>query len=774
MAGVRHSSEILMELEDGTQDLIALCKPVLPGLRIKDRESYGVLYLQCFIANEIVSYLILNRIADDENEAVEMLQKLHESGIFLQMVPGQHFQNKYLLFQLNMGHEIVRSLGRLEMCSGNEKEQTFKYVLLNTHDTCVGMSDWLEKKGGFIGGYDFQYFRVMATERKVGFRVGWFEDEVSLKAKGYFDSDEILMVDYMKSKCTIVVSLTTSKRKLYFRVQDDTRKFVLWHRILQKFARIPCAKYVLEKSGVGHVLSDKEFTLLLTHCEIVKVKMGTVISGKGLNIIGKGMIGVFATGENKTMKFFCHRPENSIIGCSVDLNKGFAWKALEDCLLLSVHPKKFKQLTSKQPRIMQKIEQLYNEAILTCLKSNPIFRELSESNRARLKLILKLRKYEKNEMIYRQGVKGASIYILLKGAVVESHYYMNTQKESLIREFSPGETFGEICILHPGSTRECSALSTADSLVLELEAEDLRAFFQYSGLNMAQLISPYLIQVVQRSNIPFLSHFTFKKLRELIKRSQLEYYDEKEVVYSKGDKADRFYLALSGSLAVEDGKNVWPSIYFGEKALALHNYRRQETVICQVSTCLLTIDRDTFKHLYGIGTAELATAEIQISERNCEIRSILYHPKGIQIFETYLDGEGGKYFITAWKEMKAFRMFATPIDLNVKRRNEIQQKAEDLLKRCFSEDRKECTIKKSLLTEIQKEVELKEAHAATFVRAELHLMDIMSRTYLEGFKRSMPFFNFLKMIKSSLLMDVREIQLKMLVCGSRSKVFSRS
>jgi CRP-like cAMP-binding protein len=72
-----------------------------------------------------------------------------------------------------------------------------------------------------------------------------------------------------------------------------------------------------------------------------------------------------------------------------------------------------------------------------------------------------------------------------------------------------------------------------------------------------------------------------------------------EVLFRKGDVADRLYLLASGRVEfVEIGSSVGPGMVFGEIAFFAPHGRRTLTARCAEDSAVLSVDHDTVRQIY--------------------------------------------------------------------------------------------------------------------------------------------------------------------------------
>lgn len=108
------------------------------------------------------------------------------------------------------------------------------------------------------------------------------------------------------------------------------------------------------------------------------------------------------------------------------------------------------------------------QAILTVLKSIPVFRDLSARELATIEKTLHKRLYDAGEIIFNQGVPGAGMYIIIEGEVAIIHE--ETGQE--LARLGEREFFGELALLEE-APRSATAVARTKTIVLGFFQSDL-------------------------------------------------------------------------------------------------------------------------------------------------------------------------------------------------------------------------------------------------------------------------------------------------------------
>mmetsp|Transcript_26361 Transcript_26361/g.36482 ORF Transcript_26361/g.36482 Transcript_26361/m.36482 type:complete len:303 (+) Transcript_26361:264-1172(+) len=262
--------------------------------------------------------------------------------------------------------------------------------------------------------------------------------------------------------------------------------------------------------------------------------------------------------------------------------------------------------------------------------------------------------------------------------------------------------------------------------------------------------------------------------RKLAKQVRMETFGAEEVVYSKGDEGDRFYMIAAGEIKVSGDSQTVRTLtrggYFGHLAVITENLRT-ETCKASERTLLLSVDKQTFRKLVGADAEGLALLELRISREQCTVRSVLHCPKALELLEDFLGERQGrgraggagetkrnsrkKTLLDTWRELRAFRTWACPLDAAVEDPEDelVEQRCEEIANSLLifpnatnEEKRSDFELPLAVQQEVFSEIEEKRTSAATFVDAETYIIDLISKRYLCAFKSSPQFRELLETV----------------------------
>lgn len=112
------------------------------------------------------------------------------------------------------------------------------------------------------------------------------------------------------------------------------------------------------------------------------------------------------------------------------------------------------------------------------LKENILFQDLTKKQLKFVANIVHLRKYRKDETIFRQGEIGVGMYIILQGAVditVEENQAPEAshRQEVVMTKLGPGDFFGEISLVEEGGRRSATAAAKDKTTLIGFFKPDL-------------------------------------------------------------------------------------------------------------------------------------------------------------------------------------------------------------------------------------------------------------------------------------------------------------
>ena len=120
-----------------------------------------------------------------------------------------------------------------------------------------------------------------------------------------------------------------------------------------------------------------------------------------------------------------------------------------------------------------------DERVKNVLSTNTLFGKLPEAEVNHLSGYVKVAEYKAGKSLFRQGNKGASMFILMEGLLNSEVKYQEILDSILHESIQPTEHFGEECVLGP-NVRAATVKAVTDCLVVEISA---KAIMEVAGRN---------------------------------------------------------------------------------------------------------------------------------------------------------------------------------------------------------------------------------------------------------------------------------------------------
>jgi CRP-like cAMP-binding protein len=148
------------------------------------------------------------------------------------------------------------------------------------------------------------------------------------------------------------------------------------------------------------------------------------------------------------------------------------------------------------------------------LARHPLFRKLSQAEKAQLFKRMREEVVGANVLIFQQDTQGDSLYVLIEGEVIITREI----EGNIIPLFTvkPGESFGELALLYPG-TRLVTARTSAPSTYIRLTHDSFNEFSEanpQAGIEVRQLIVKQFLMKV-RALEPLWKHLLKVAAEEL-------------------------------------------------------------------------------------------------------------------------------------------------------------------------------------------------------------------------------------------------------------------
>ncbi len=107
------------------------------------------------------------------------------------------------------------------------------------------------------------------------------------------------------------------------------------------------------------------------------------------------------------------------------------------------------------------------------IEKSEFFRDMKMRQIKKIVLLARIRNQKKNDIIYREGEKGDSMYLILEGSVQRYSIQSTTGKEVRTGFYSPGDIFGHIAVLDNNCYRSANTSAVTDIKFVEINGESL-------------------------------------------------------------------------------------------------------------------------------------------------------------------------------------------------------------------------------------------------------------------------------------------------------------
>lgn len=229
---------------------------------------------------------------------------------------------------------------------------------------------------------------------------------------------------------------------------------------------------------------------------------------------------------------------------------------------------------------------------------NFLFTNLEEDALDTVLHALQEKKFQKDEVVIKQGDEGDFFYILEKGHV---DFFVNGEK--VAGPAGPGSSFGELALMY-NAPRAATVKAvqtpqdkTGDIIVWALDRLTFRRILLAVTAKKRHMYEEFL-QLVKI--LDQLSSYQRSKLADAL---HTQTYKPGEVIIKEGDVGENFYLIESGDAEIikaNDGLvgTITKGDYFGEIAL-LEDTPRQATVRAKTLVRVATLGKSGFQRLLG-------------------------------------------------------------------------------------------------------------------------------------------------------------------------------
>merc|ERR1711957_588058 len=205
------------------------------------------------------------------------------------------------------------------------------------------------------------------------------------------------------------------------------------------------------------------------------------------------------------------------------------------------------------------------------------------------------------EQKVEQGENGDCLYFIEEGSIECFKRFANTTEDKLLKEYQPGEAFGELALLY-NAPRAATLISKTNCILWCLDRECFNNIVKVSAQKKRERYETFL------KSVNILSEVDSFELGQISDALRSSHYSKGEFVIREGELGDVFYIIENGTAAatktMEPGK---PPVevkayntgdYFGELALVKGD-PRAANIVATADLRVISLDRNSFKRLLG-------------------------------------------------------------------------------------------------------------------------------------------------------------------------------
>eukprot|EP00545_Synedropsis_sp_CCMP1620_P004630 CAMPEP_0119013792 /NCGR_PEP_ID=MMETSP1176-20130426/8976_1 /TAXON_ID=265551 /ORGANISM="Synedropsis recta cf, Strain CCMP1620" /LENGTH=829 /DNA_ID=CAMNT_0006966911 /DNA_START=183 /DNA_END=2672 /DNA_ORIENTATION=+ len=234
--------------------------------------------------------------------------------------------------------------------------------------------------------------------------------------------------------------------------------------------------------------------------------------------------------------------------------------------------------------------------IETAILQNFVFSTLQKSELETMIAAFEKISFPAQTAIIQQGDTGDFFYVVEKGTVV----FDVSGKTVGDGTGGPGSTFGELALLY-NAPRAATVTTSSKVIAYRVDQTTFRTILQ----NQTQVADKTKYDLLQ--NVSFLQELDDVDLGKLASNLTPRVFTKGDVLVSKGDDGDAFYVIQEGTVLVTDisvGGQTYEDMalgagdFFGERALVTKE-PRTANCIAATNGIALSVDSDTFQKVMG-------------------------------------------------------------------------------------------------------------------------------------------------------------------------------
>uniref|UniRef100_A0A7S0H7T1 cGMP-dependent protein kinase n=2 Tax=Amorphochlora amoebiformis TaxID=1561963 RepID=A0A7S0H7T1_9EUKA len=769
-------------------ELRYLTRIILAGVRLDDRESYGRVFFCSFVANEIVAYLVVHKVADSVATAEAMMDRLNKEGILKSLFKEKNFKSKYSLYQINRSHPLIANKHQIvrEPCAVGEhglmrykeihQENSASNTFLdsprspNSNSATSRMSrmsqssraavpsvdyrmeGWMEKRGRLFS-WRMRFFRILKeSDEDNEYSIAYYDDCTSLKPRVAFGCNKIKSIEsHGSSKREMKLNLIAwgnQKRNFIIVRAPSELACYRWKSTLNPLLQSLSPTYVVDNSAIGGLLSEdarKTFASLFETRSIPKGKWIT----KGENhesfyFIVKGRVQILF-GE-----LYIEKRAPSTVGHEIFLSTSVTKarndiKAVTGLDVLEMKKTHVAQFLKNYPEAKKALMDFFGEHIKQTVSSVQEFKTVENKDINNLMLTFQPLLYTVGQAIFLEGTPHSSMYVVYNGELEVTKLDTKKHDQKHVRRIKKGEAFGQMSILLPGGlSSETVRVTSKNAILLKLSSKNMKLFQTLTGSRMGNFFHDLLLQKVQQCQTSFLKALNPEDITKFVGVCNTQVFKKGCSVIEEGEEGDTFYIVFNGEVEVTiEGKHVCflgPGDGFGEVALVIGG-KRTASCYATMKTLVITVDREGFQSFFARDPDSMTTAQIRIMGRNTKIRPIISHSKMKEIYRDFLEAELPSVIpiFSFWEKARAFRLSqkkAENVDAksmmteDVKGARELFEQGRTFISTCVSQ---------MAAQQIQNDIDSGKLGPSMFVEVEKNIVKYLNQKTLDVFRHSPQF-----------------------------------
>jgi CRP-like cAMP-binding protein/MFS family permease len=248
-------------------------------------------------------------------------------------------------------------------------------------------------------------------------------------------------------------------------------------------------------------------------------------------------------------------------------------------------------------------------ARIDVIRRTPLLRALRVAELEALAAAAKPKRVGAGDEVIREGDRDAQAFYMLEEGTAEV-----LAQGRLLRTLEPGESFGEIALLH-GIQRTATVRARTDLVLLEVDRSDF--VWAVTGAESSSLLRrrpsrevPPAMETLEDAlrNVPWLAQLDRTVLAELAGGAREGTISAGEILWHQGEAGDTMIVLFDGGVTVEQGgrieATVGPGECIGELAV-LHEVPRTATIRASASTSYWELHRDDVRQALDLSDGDV-------------------------------------------------------------------------------------------------------------------------------------------------------------------------